>query len=66
MDDASFCCADDFSVLIPYKKLEQLIKLAAGYDDLLHRMKRMEEQMQALHARNLEFMEKLGELQRMI
>ena len=66
MADSSFCCADDFSVLIPYKKLENLLKIAAGYEDLLKRMKRIEEQQQALHARDLEFMEKLGEIQKML
>lgn len=66
MADSSFCCTDDFSVLIPYKKLENLLKIAAGYDDLLIRIKRLEEQLQALHARDLEFMDKLGEIQKMI
>lgn len=62
-DSKDFCCADDLSVLIPYKKLEKLLKAATNSTEQEKRIKHLEEKLGSLHGLYSELLEKVAELQ---
>lgn len=68
MRDSSsgFCSADNFSVLIPYKDLEALLKIAKNYDTLDKKVQRLEKQVDALRSMYLEALERIAEINRFL
>lgn len=66
MHDSSkgFCSAENFSVLIPYKDLETLLKIARNYDTLEKKVQRMEKQLDALRVMYSEALERIAEINR--
>lgn len=66
MHDSSkgFCSAENFSVLIPYKDLESLLKIARNYDTLEKKVQRMEKQLDALRVMYSEALERIAEINR--
>lgn len=66
MRDSSngFCSADNFSVLIPYKDLEALLKIARNYDTLEKKVQRIEKQLDALRVMYGEALERIAEINR--
>lgn len=66
MRDSSngFCSADNFSVLIPYKDLEALLKIARNYDNLMSKVQRMEKQLEALRTMYTEALDRIAEINR--
>lgn len=64
MRDSSkgFCSADNFSVLIPYKELESLLKVARNYDSLVTKVQRMEKQLDALRSMYREALDRIAEI----
>ena len=68
MRDSSsgFCSADNFSVLIPYKDLEALLKIAKNYDTLEKKVQRLEKQVEALRSMYLEALERIAEINRFL
>ena len=66
MHDSSkgFCSADNFSVLIPYKDLEALLKIVRNYDTLLNKVQRMEKQLEALRSMYSEALDRIAEISR--
>ena len=66
MRDSSngFCSADNFSVLIPYKDLEALLKIARNYDTLMNKVQRMEKQLEALRTMYTEALDRIAEINR--
>lgn len=61
-DSREFCFADDLSVLIPYKKLEKLLKAATNNAEQERRIKRLEEQLGSLRGLYAELLEKVAEI----
>lgn len=59
-----FCSPENISVVIPYKEFEKMLKMAASYEQTNAKMKRLEEQMGALHGLYSELLEKVAELQK--
>lgn len=59
-----FCSADNFSVLIPYKDLEALLKIVRNYDTLLNKVQRMEKQLEALRGMYTEALDRIAEINR--
>ena len=66
MADENFCCVENFSVLIPYKDLEKLMKTAQNAEKSLQEVKRMEKRMEALKGQVFELMLKVKELEEII
>lgn len=68
MRDSSsgFCSADNFSVLIPYKDLEALLKIAKNYDTLDKKVQRLEKQVDALRSMYLEALERIAEINKFL
>ena len=68
MRDSSsgFCSADNFSVLIPYKDLEALLKIAKNYDTLDKKVQRLDKQVDALRSMYLEALERIAEINRFL
>lgn len=66
MDEEKFCCVDNYSVLIPYKDLEKLLKTAQNAEKSLQEVKRMEKRMDALKGQLLDLMLKVKELEEII
>lgn len=66
MKDSSsgFCSADNFSVMIPYKDLEALLKVVRNYDTLVVKVQRMELQLDALRSLYNEALERIAEINR--
>ena len=66
MHDSSkgFCSAENFSVLIPYKDLEALLKIARNYDTLEKKVQRIEKQLDALRVMYGEALERIAEINR--
>lgn len=61
-DSKDFCGVDDLSLLIPYKKLEKLLKAATNNADQERRIKRLEDQLGALHGLYSELLGKIADL----
>lgn len=66
MADENFCCVENFSVLIPYKDLEKLMKTAQNAEKSLQEVKRMEKRMEALKGQVFELMLKVKELEEIV
>ena len=66
MHDSSkgFCSPDNFSVLIPYKDLEALLKIVRNYDTLMNKVQRMEKQLEALRSMYSEALDRIAEISR--
>lgn len=66
MHDSSkgFGCAENFPVLIPYKDLESLLKIARNYDTLEKNVQRIEKQLGALRGMYDEALERIAEINR--
>lgn len=64
MRDSSkgFCSADNFSVIIPYKDLEALLKVARNYDSLVTKIQRMDKQLDALRSMYTEALDRIAEI----
>lgn len=64
MHDSSkgFCSADNYSVLIPYKDLEALLKIARNYDNLDRKVQRIEKQLDALRGMYSDALERIAEI----
>lgn len=64
MAKSDFCCAENFSVLIPYRDLEKLLQTANKLTEFQDRLHRTERQLDALRVMYTEAIEKIGEIQR--
>ena len=66
MHDSSkgFGCVENFSVLIPYKDLEALLKIARNYDTLDKKVQRIEKQLESLRGMYHEALERIAEIDR--
>jgi hypothetical protein len=60
----SFCCVENFSVLIPYKDLEKLLETAYKLEEFQMRLKRMEEKQDALRVMYTEALMKIREIEK--
>lgn len=62
--EREFCSPENISVVIPYKDFEKMLKMATSYEQTNAKMKRLEEQIGALHGLYSELLEKVAELQK--
>lgn len=66
MSKDNFCCVGDFPVLIPYKELERLLRIANNLEGFEKRLSGTHDQLTALRVMFTELAEKVGSLERMI
>lgn len=66
MDDEKFCGVENYSVLIPYKDLEKLLKTAQNAEKATQEVKRLEKRLSAMDERFFEIWEKLGEIDKIL
>ena len=59
-----FCCAENFSVLIPYKDLERLVETSNKLQYFQTQLTRTQEQLAALRLMYTEALEKIAEIDR--
>ena len=59
-----FCCVDDFSVIIPYRKLEVMLDSANKIAEIQELCRRMDEKYSALKFMYSELLEKVAEINR--
>lgn len=59
-----FGSPENISVVIPYRDFEKMLKMATSYEQTNAKMKRLEEQIGALHGLYSELLEKVAELQK--
>ena len=64
MGKKDFCSPENFSVLIPYKDLENLLKVASSIDEMKATIRRMDERNAALQKMYAELLEKITEINR--
>ena len=64
MGKKDFCSPENFSVLIPYKDLENLLKVASSIDEMKATLRRMDERNAALQKMYAELLEKITEINR--
>ena len=64
MPRKSFGCVESFSVLVPYKDLEKLLKTAFKLEEFQTRLKRMEEMQDALRVIYTEALMKIREIEK--
>lgn len=64
MAQKDFCSPENFSVLIPYKDLENLLKVASSIDEMKATLRRMDERNAALQKMYAELLEKITEINR--
>lgn len=64
MAKEDFCCVDNFSVLIPYKDLEKLLKSASALEQVQQRLHRTEQQVDSLRCMYTEALMKIQEIER--
>ena len=64
MKKTDFGCVENFSVLIPYKQLEQLLLCANNLERLQQDLKRTREELCALRGMYFEALEKIAEINR--
>lgn len=64
MRDSSsgFCSADNFSIVIPYKDFEALVKVARNYDALVTKVQRLEKQVEALRSMYAQALDRIAEI----
>lgn len=62
MRDSSrgFCAVDNYSVMVPYKDLEAMLKVVRNYDDLAVKVQRLEKQLDALRAMYNEALDRIA------
>lgn len=64
MKNKSFCCVDDFSVIIPYRELEKLLESANKIEHIEALIQRMDERNAALQLMYSELLQKVAEIDR--
>lgn len=64
MGKKDFCSPENFSVLIPYKDLENLLKVASSIDEMKATIRRLDERNAALQSMYAELLEKITEINR--
>lgn len=57
-----FCSPDDFYITLPYRDFEKLALIASKVDENDRRMKRFEEQLDALRSMYIEVLDKIAEI----
>ena len=66
MKNKDFCCADNYSVIIPYKDLEKLLRFADQYEQFDKRLRKTDEQLLALRIIYTEALQKIADLERYV
>ena len=64
MKNKSFCCVDDFSVIIPYRELEKILESANKIEHIEALIQRMDERNAALQLMYSELLQKVAEIDR--
>lgn len=64
MKNKSFCCVDDFSVIIPYRELEKMLNSANKIEHIEALIQRMDERNAALQLMYSELLQKVAEIDR--
>ena len=64
MKKETFCCVDNFSVIIPYRELEKLLQSANKIEQIEALVKRMDERNSAMQHMYSEVLEKVAEINR--
>ena len=64
MKNKDFCCVDNFSVIIPYRELENLLQSANKIEHIEALMKRIDERNSAMQLMYSELLEKIAEINR--
>ena len=64
MNNKDFCCVDNFSVIIPYRELENLLQSANKIEHIEALMKRIDERNSAMQLMYSELLEKIAEINR--
>lgn len=59
---SDFCSAEDISVVIPYKTLEKLLKSATNGEAQAKQIKRLEDQVGALHGLYSQLLEVVADI----
>lgn len=63
MSNEKFCGVGNLSVVIPYRDLERLLKLARNMDGFEDSLSRMDRKMTGLHGLYSELLEKVREIE---
>lgn len=63
---SKFCGVGDFSVLIPYRDLENLLQTAKNLGAIQDRMEKLEKQHDSLRSMYFEALDKIGEINRLL
>ena len=66
MKNKDFCCVDNYSVIIPYKDLEKLLRFVDQYEQFDKRLRRTDEQLLALRIMYTEALQKIADLERYV
>ena len=66
MPDKDFCCAENYSVLIPYRDLVKIAEMAQKVEVIESKYDRLLDQYTAIRGMFLECLDKIGEIQRFV
>lgn len=64
MPRKNFVCPDRYSILIPYKDFEKIVKMAKEVEDMQVKYKHMEEMYLAIQEMYREALQKIAEINR--
>ena len=64
MTKKDFCCADNFSVIIPYRDLEKMLESTNKIEHIEKLFRRMDERMAAIQLMYSDLLEKVAEIDR--
>lgn len=66
MSKKDFCSADNISVIIPYKQLENMLNVASSLDEMKRTVSLMQKQYDAMKCMYIEALDKIQEIRRMV
>lgn len=66
MSKKDFCSADNISVIIPYKQLENMLNIASSLDEMKRTVSIMQKQYDAMKCMYTEALDKIQEIRRMV
>lgn len=66
MEEKSFCCVENYSVLIPYKDLVEMVEMSKKVDQIQKDYDRLQEQYAAIRGMFSECLEKIQEIRNFV
>ena len=66
MNNAEFCCVENFPVLIPYRDLVKIVEVAKNMERYEKCLSRTNEQLTALRSQYAELCEKVREMDKLV